>query len=791
MNKKTLRVLEFNKIKELLAAKVQSNLAKTLVDDLKPETDKNLIEEAQRETEEALSILQNIAEPPLYGIYDLSKPINHAKIGGILYPDSLIKVEDSLRVVSALKSFNKKLMDNEHVKSKKTISMIDSLNSVKSLRIEINKAILNENEISDGASRDLKTIRNQIKIKNNQIKSKLDSIINSNKYDKILQDKIITVREGRYVVPVKQESKRFFPGIVHDQSTSGSTLFIEPMAVVDLNNQLKELEVEERKEIEKILAKLSELVAAYSEELIENQALLEKIDFIFAKGKLAIELDATRPKLNGDRILNLKEARHPLLDQESVVPIDIELGEDFNSLVITGPNTGGKTVSIKTVGLLTLMAQSGLHIPAKEDSEIAIFENIYADIGDEQSIEQSLSTFSSHMTNIVDILDKVDEKSLVLFDELGAGTDPTEGAALAMAILDYLLERDIRTIATTHYSQLKLYALSKDGVVNGSVEFDIESLRPTYKLLIGVPGKSNAFEISRRLGLQDYIIEDAKKLVSKDSIEFEDVLSNIEMDRRTMEKDKEELRNLKSEVETLKYNLQKEKEKAERIQNETIRKAKEEARDIVKRAKMESDYILDDIKDIKIAIEKDKERKLQEAKKGLSNSLSSLEYDLAEEVLNVTSKEPPKNLKPGETVKVLSLDQIGTVLTEPDSKGNLDVQVGIMKVNVKVDTLVRAKDEEEEKSYTSTKKVIRSKIDVKSEIDLRGMTLDEALLDLSKYIDDAYLAKIKEAQVIHGKGTGVLRSGIRSYLRTNPYIKDFREGNFNEGGSGVTVIRLK
>ena len=503
-------------------------------------------------------------------------------------------------------------------------------------------------------------------------------------------------------------------------------------------------------------------------------------------------MNATKPILNHNGYINIKKARHPLLDPKIVVPIDIYLGKDFNSLVITGPNTGGKTVTLKTVGLLTLLAQSGLHIPADFNSEIGVFNQVFADIGDEQSIEQSLSTFSSHMTNIIQILDEVEDNSLVLFDELGAGTDPTEGAALAMAILDNLLKRNIRTIATTHYSQLKIYALTTEGVRNASVEFDVETLRPTYKLLIGVPGKSNAFEISKRLGLQDYIIKDAKALVSKESVEFEDVLQAIDKDRKTIEEEKFKIDKLKTEIETLEEELRREGEKASKSREKIILDAKEEARNILRAAKEESDLIVGELREISHEIEKERNRKIQESQEKLKTKLNEVERSLSNNVLNVKSKEPPKNLKIGDTVEVLSLNQVGNVLELPDENGNLVVQVGIMKVNVHISSLKRAEIEEKEKTQASTKAIIRSKAaNIKNEIDLRGKTLDEALLDLDKYIDDIFISGLKEAYIIHGKGTGVLREGIKSYLNGHKYVKSFRGGKHGEGGDGVTVMEIK
>ncbi|MCF6465214.1 endonuclease MutS2 [Clostridium sp. Cult2] len=792
MNEKTLRVLEYGKIIDKLMENTESELGKRMVKDIKPSLSIEEVEYLQRETKEALGLIVKNGNPPLFGIFDISRELKMAEIGGTLEPSSLLKVSDSLRVSRSLKKYIKELKEDEVSKYPIVQELIDSLRVLKHIEEEINNAIINENEISDNASPTLKNIRRQIINKNDSVRNKLNSIINSPKYKKFLQDSLVTMRAGRYVVPIKQENKSYFPGLVHDQSSSGATLFVEPMAVVELNNELRELEIKEREEIQRILKELSSLVAAEVENIRNNQNILQRLDFIFAKGKLALEMNGTKPILNREGYINIKKARHPLLDSKEVVPIDIYIGKEFNTLVITGPNTGGKTVTLKTVGLLTLMAQSGIHIPADFNSEIGVFNQVFADIGDEQSIEQSLSTFSSHMTNIVNILDTVEQNSLVLFDELGAGTDPTEGAALAMSILDHLLKLDIRTIATTHYSQLKIYALTTDRVRNASVEFDVETLSPTYKLSIGVPGKSNAFEISKRLGLQNYIIDYAKTLVSKENVEFEDVLQAIDRDRKIIEENRFEAEKLKTEIERLKEELTSEKERTKANREKIILKAKEEARDILRAAKDESTQIVNELREISTEIEKDRNKKIHEVQERLKSKLDEVEGSLSQKVLNVKSKEVPKNLKIGETVEVLSLNQIGNVLELPDENGNVQVQVGIMKVNVHISTLRRSKEIESDRTKTSTKKIIKSKSStIKNEIDLRGNTLDEALLDLDKYIDDAYIAGLKEAYIIHGKGTGVLREGIKSYVRGHKHIKTFRSGKYGEGGDGVTVIELK
>ncbi|HLS54370.1 MAG TPA: endonuclease MutS2, partial [Tissierellaceae bacterium] len=613
MNDKTLKVLEYKKIIDSLQKKAESHLGREKIKNIKPLTDKKKVEQMLMETEEALSLLIKRGNPPLFGIHNISQEIRRVQLGGFLSPAGLLKIADTLRVSRALKKYIKETKEEETESFPLIEGLIEGLRVYSHIEKSINRAIIDEEEIADNASTRLKNIRRQIARRNNEIKDKLNSIITSPTYKKHLQDSIVTVREGRYVVPVKQESRGSVPGLVHDISASGATVFIEPMAVVDLNNQLRELEIKEREEIEKILADLSNLVATEATGIFANQEKLQNLDFIFAKGKLALEMDATRPLLNDKGYINLKRARHPLLDPKEVVPIDVYLGKEFTSLIITGPNTGGKTVSLKTVGLLTLMAQSGLHIPADFNSELAVFDQVFADIGDEQSIEQSLSTFSSHMTNIVDILNRVEDNSLILFDELGAGTDPTEGAALAMAILDYLLKKDVRTIATTHYSQLKLYALTTDKVRNASVEFDVETLRPTFRLLIGVPGKSNAFEISQRLGLQSFIIDYARELISKENIEFEDVLQAIDKDRRQTEEAREEAEKLRKDIKELKRDLAREKEKTEDMRGQLIREARQEARDILRQAKKEADQIVAELRKASAQVGRERNRKIQQA----------------------------------------------------------------------------------------------------------------------------------------------------------------------------------
>ncbi len=791
MNSKTLRVLEFNKIKDMLAEKAVSDMARELTNELSYTNSQKEVEFLQNETGEALTLLIKRGPPPIYGLYPLKNDIKRAELGGMLYPGSLLKIKESLRTARAFKNYLKLIEDDSDIDYPIIQEMARDLNAYKSIEDEIETAIISENEISDNASSLLKSIRRQIRIKNEAIKDKLDSMITSKTYQKYLQESIVTIRQGRYVLPVKNENRASVPGLVHDMSSSGATAFIEPMAIVELNNQLKELEIQERDEIDRILIYLSGLVANEAEGIRNNELLLTRLDFVFAKGRLALDMNASKPVLNSRGYINLKNARHPLLG-ENVVPISLYLGNDFNTLIITGPNTGGKTVTLKTVGLLTIMGQSGLHIPADHNSELAVFDKVYADIGDEQSIEQSLSTFSSHMTNIVQILKKVKDNSLVLFDELGAGTDPTEGAALAMSILDNLKEKNIRTIATTHYSQLKIYALTNDKVKNASVEFDVETLSPTYKLLIGVPGKSNAFEISKRLGLSDYIIDEARALISKENIAFEDVLQALDQDRRMAEENKLESQRVKLEIEKLKKDLELEKSKMNTLREKTIQKAKEEARQILRNAKDNAELIIDEIRDISQNIDKDSSRRLQQAQEMLKKEVNKRDREASGGLINVKSKKPPKDLKPGEAVELLSLNQKGTVITAPDEKGNVEVQVGIMKVNAKLSSLRRTDLKEKDINIANTKSLssLKSKT-IKQEIDLRGLNIEEGILETDKYLDDAYISGLKEVYIIHGKGTGALKEGITPFLKKHKHIKSIRAGKYGEGGDGVTVVELK
>lgn len=782
---KSYRVLEFDKIIEKLKAMMSSELAVKYADEVKISMDKIEVMQRLKETTEAVDYIIKRGEPPLFGIYEMSGYMKRLEIGGYLTAGQLIKVGDFLRVSRYLKTYL--APDDSDLQSEILVNYADGLMAFKKIEDTISDVIISENEIADSASQKLSSIRRQISKKKDSIRERLSSMISSG--SEYLQDAIVTIREGRYVIPVKNEHKSKVKGIVHDVSSSKQTVYIEPLAVVNINNELRSLEVEEREEIERILQEISKKVDDVRHEILLNQDLLRDIDFIFAKGKLSLEYDGRKPIINDRGYVNLKSARHPLLDKKKVVPINISLGGEFTSLIITGPNTGGKTVSIKTLGLLTLMAQYGLHIPTMEDSEIAIFDKVLADIGDEQSIEQSLSTFSSHMVNIVEILKEITPKSLVIFDELGAGTDPTEGAALARSIMDFMLRRKIRCISTTHYNQLKLYALSTDGVQNASMEFNVDTLSPTYKLLIGVPGKSNAFEISRKLGLPDIIIRDAKKMISEDNIEFEEVLSSIEKDRTRIEEYKQA-----AEIESLEYKkknekLKKEIEKLNQEREKVLEKAREEANRLVLTTRENMELVINELSELREQMNSAQARKLQEAQDLYRESFKSAQKK--NEFVLEKADEVIGELKVGETVRATSLNSEGVVLELPDSKNQVLLQMGMLKMKLPLDTLIRT-NAEKEVQKTKTRNIIDKKSKyIKSEIDIRGNNFEDARVIVDKYIDDAYLSGIKEIRIIHGKGTGVLREKIRDYLRKNKYVKHYEDAPSNQGGYGATVVEFK
>ena len=782
------KTLEFDKVLVELKKLASASITSEYIDQVEISTQYEVVKNRLNETNEALKLIIAKGEPQLFGIVDIRSIIKRTEIGGSLTAGSLLQVSDFLRVSRGLKTYLKKDSYNkdEEVKLEYIDKLIEDLYTDKRLEDEINSKIISEEEIADDASRELLRIRRGIVAKKDSIKNRLNGILSS--HADFLQDAIVTLRDGRYVVPVKIENKSRVKGLVHDISGSGQTAYIEPMAVVEANNDLKELYIKENLEIEKILRKLSELVGETSEEIKSNQEKLIELDFIFAKARLALNYHANMPKLNREGRINLIKAYHPFLDRKIAVPIDINLGIDFTSLIVTGPNTGGKTVSIKTVGLLTLMTQFGLLIPADEASEIAVFEKVFADIGDEQSIEQSLSTFSSHMVNIVYILKNVSPNSLVLFDELGAGTDPTEGAALARSIMDFMLERKIRCISTSHYNQLKVYALTTDGVANASMEFDVDSLSPTYRLLIGVPGKSNAFEISRRLGLPDEIIGESKKLLSSENIEFEDVLQSIDEDRTKIREYKEELEREKIDLEKENKRLQSKIKKLEDQKEKILEKSREEAKRLLLNTKENVDIILSEINEARDNISSENSKKIQEAqdllRESIKNARDKSELEIAK------AKNPIREIKIGDKVRT-SLGNIATVLELPDKKGNVLVQSGIMKMNMPKDSLTRI-DVQEDTTKHNTRSILQNKAtNVKSEIDIRGKNFEDAKDIVDKYLDDAYLSGLKSVRIIHGKGTGVLRKKLREHFRSVKTIKSYKDAEYNEGGDGVTVVILK
>ncbi|WP_411355295.1 endonuclease MutS2 [Peptoniphilus harei] len=786
--KRASKTLEFDKVLVELKKLASASITSEYIDQVEISTQYEVVKNRLNETNEALKLIIAKGEPQLFGIVDIRSIIKRTEIGGSLTAGSLLQVSDFLRVSRGLKTYLKKDSYNkdEEVKLEYIDKLIEDLYTDKRLEDEINSKIISEEEIADDASRELLRIRRGIVAKKDSIKNRLNGILSS--HADFLQDAIVTLRDGRYVVPVKIENKSRVKGLVHDISGSGQTAYIEPMAVVEANNDLKELYIKENQEIEKILRKLSELVGETSEEIKSNQEKLIELDFIFAKARLALNYHANMPKLNREGRINLIKAYHPFLDRKIAVPIDINLGIDFTSLIVTGPNTGGKTVSIKTVGLLTLMTQFGLLIPADEASEITVFEKVFSDIGDEQSIEQSLSTFSSHMINIVYILKNVSPNSLVLFDELGAGTDPTEGAALARSIMDFMLERKIRCISTSHYNQLKVYALTTDGVANASMEFDVDSLSPTYRLLIGVPGKSNAFEISRRLGLPDEIIGEAKKLLSSENIEFEDVLQSIDEDRTKIREYKEELEREKIDLEKENKRLQSKIKKLEDQKEKILEKSREEAKRLLLNTKENVDIILSEINEARDNISSENSKKIQEAqdllRESIKNARDKSELEIAK------AKNPIREIKIGDKVRT-SLGNIATVLELPDKKGNVLVQSGIMKMNMPKDSLTRI-DVQEDTTKHNTRSILQNKAtNVKSEIDIRGKNFEDAKDIVDKYLDDAYLSGLKSVRIIHGKGTGVLRKKLREHFRSVKTIKSYKDAEYNEGGDGVTVVILK
>jgi len=792
MNSKVIKTLEYHKILDILQNYADSAPGKKKCIELLPETDLKTINQNQIETADGLSRLFKKGATSFGNNADLGFSIRSLEVGSTLSQIELLKLARFLENVNRIKSFGKKERDD--IPDDSLDTYFDRLCPLTTLSGEINRCIISEDEIADDASAALKKIRREQQTTGEKIHSQLNSMVNGS-YRTFLQDAVITMRDNRYCIPVKAEYKSQVKGMVHDQSSTGSTFFIEPAVIVELNNKIKELELQEKEEIERILASLSAMAADHTEELQDNHKLMTHLDFVFAKAKMALDQNATKPIFNEDHYINIRKGRHPLLDKKSVVPIDIHLGKDFDLLIITGPNTGGKTVSLKTVGLFTLMGQAGLHIPALDRSELSIFTEVFADIGDEQSIEQSLSTFSSHMKSIVYILKHADENSLCLFDELGAGTDPTEGAALAIAILNFLHDRGIRTMATTHYSELKIYALSTSFVENACCEFSVETLRPTYRLLIGIPGKSNAFAISSKLGLSDEIINSAKEQISKEEESFEDVIADLEKSRLALEKEHKELAEYKERVKTLQEQLKAKNEKIDNAKDKILRKANEEARAILQEAKEVADETIRDFNQIgKNADIRELEKKRQSIRGKISEKNDKL--SLKEEKKQSSGKGlDPSKLKKGDSVKIVSMGLKGIITTLPDAKGNLFVQCGIIntKTNIKDIVLV----DEVTVTAPSLQKTGAGKIKmakslhVATEINLLGKTTDEAIYALDKYLDDAYLAHIPTVRVVHGKGTGALRSAVHAYLRKQKHVKDFHLGEYGEGDAGVTIVTFK
>ena len=791
MNKKGLKVLEYNKIIELLISQAGSEMAKEKLKALTPSDNAAEIREHLSETTEAVRVIVRKGSLPVGQIYDIENPMHLARKGGSLTMRQLLQVLYNLKVASNVVTFLKSDLPPLPIIN----GMAEVIVTFPRLAERIDRCILSEDEMADSASPELRNIRRDIVRQNDAIRNRLNNILNSSTSKTYLQDAIVTMRDGRYVVPVKAENRAKIPGIVHDQSGSGATLFIEPQAVVELNNKLRELELAEKAEIERILAELSSNVAEHFHDIMNNQKLLIDMDVIFAKGKLSCMMQAEEPAIDEGGYLDLKEARHPLIDPKKVVPISVSIGKDYNTLVITGPNTGGKTVTLKTIGLLAMMCQSGLHIPAAGTSRMPVYKDIFADIGDEQSIEQSLSTFSSHMRNTVELVEKADIGTLVLLDELGAGTDPTEGAALAIAILERLAAQGAQTVATTHYNELKKYALSTPGVENASMEFNVETLSPTYRLSIGVPGKSNAFEISRKLGLPSEIIDRANNLLEKGDIEFEDVLSAIEADKKRAEDERDEAAALAASMRKQQEELSRREKLLEKREKEALQKAKEEARAIIKEAKDTASEVQRELRELsKVQSLGERNKRLEQGKRRLKETENRYQDGIVREI-----NENPVSIddvQVGDKVKLLTLDQTGEVLTLPDEKGDLMVKVGIMKINVNLSDLMMINEKKSggkgSKSAGRYGNLYRAKaMAVSTSVNVVGKNLEDATMEVEKYLDDAYMAGLKEVTVIHGRGQGILKEGLRQLFRRNKLVASFRKGSYNEGGEGVTIVKLK
>ncbi|MDO4176292.1 MAG: endonuclease MutS2 [Bacillota bacterium] len=789
MKDKTLNVLEYSKIIEMLKEQAGSEMTKKIISELKPVYDVREIREKQQETTEAVRLITAKGPLPVGGFYDIEGIAGFTRKGGVLTMAQLLKVLYNMKAAERTVTF----MKGDDLPELPIIdAMVEIMAVHKSFAAELDRCIISEDEMADDASSELRSIRRAIVRQNDAVKAKMNHILNSERT--ILQDAIVTIRNGRYVIPVKQEHKGRVPGIVHDQSGSGATLFIEPQAIVNMNNELRQLELDEKNEMNRILGELSEGVSELYHDLVNNQKLLLQLDLLMAKGRLSIEMDGEEPQIGDDRELNLRCASHPLIDKKTVVPVNIAIGADYKTLVVTGPNTGGKTVTLKTAGLLSLMAQTGLHIPVAPGSKVPVYRNVFADIGDEQSIEQSLSTFSSHMANIVEIMKEADEDSLVLLDELGAGTDPTEGAALAISILETLASAGASTIATTHYTELKKFAISTEGVENASMEFDVETLSPTYKLTIGLPGKSNAFEISRKLGLPDSITDRAADLLEGGDIAFEDVISSMEEDKKKAEAERDEAIAINAEMKRQKEELEIQARKLEEKREKELAKAREEAREIIREAKETAEDFREELKEIaRLESMGERTKRFDEGRR----RLREIEKKNRNTIKRETNDKPvdPDSLSLGDRVKILTFGQNGEICELPDDKGEMQVQVGAMKfgVNIKDIMLIDQPKKSGGRSKSSTYgSMYREKAKtVSTSIDVRGKNLDDAVMDVEKYIDDAFISGLPEVTVIHGRGEGILSKGLRAQLRKNKHVKEYRRGGFDEGGDGVTVVKLK
>lgn len=789
MKAKTLSVLEYNKIIEQLIEQAGSEMTRKVISELKPYNDVSEIRDAQAETTEAVRLINHKGLLPVGGFYDIEESVSFARKGGTLTMAQLLKILYNMKTAERIVAFLKGDIPDIPI-----ICSIAELMAVhKRLADEIDRCIISEDEMADNASSELRSIRRAMVRQSEALKAKMNHMINSAENRTILQDSIVTMRNGRYVIPVKQEHRARVPGIVHDQSGTGATVFIEPQAIVNLNNELRQLELDEKAEINRILAELSEGVSEVYHDLVNNQKLLLELDMFMAKGRLSLAMDGEEPEISEDGTLDLKSARHPLIDPKKVVPVNIKLGELYNTLVVTGPNTGGKTVTLKTAGLLSLMAQTGLHIPAAIGSCVPVYEHIFADIGDEQSIEQSLSTFSSHMTNIVTIVEEAGPGSLVLVDELGAGTDPTEGAALAISILEQLAAAGASIMATTHYTELKKYAISTAGVQNASMEFDVETLSPTYRLTIGIPGKSNAFEISHKLGLSGEITDRAKTLLEAGDIAFEDVIASLEEDKRLAEAERDEAIMINIEMKRQKEELEKKTKKFEEQKEREMERAREQAREIIREAKVVAAEVQEELKALaKLESMGERNLKFDQGRK----RLREIEKKNRSTIKRETNDKPvdPSQLSMGDRVKILTLGQNGEIVSLPDDRGNLQVQVGMMKIGVKLRDIMLIDQPKPKKKPKSTKygSLYKQKAqNITTSVDVRGKNLDDAVMDVEKYIDDAFISGLEEVTVIHGRGEGILRKGLQDMFKRHKNIKSFRKGGYNEGGDGVTVVKLK